>query len=160
LLISPRIQKKRKERSKKTKTTPKIPSIVEEQQTDAVDDVQVEDAPTPKQSSFLQGSLPDLLPEDFLDDSAAAGPLIRFPPDDDLPRMKAKKTKFEPIVEKAPKDLRIGKTIYRVTKPLSTNLAPKSAHNARSTKESWLQGRVGNSIGTNRKPMNQGFFRK
>jgi U3 small nucleolar RNA-associated protein 16 len=160
LLISPRIQKNRKELSKKTKTTPKISSTVEEQQKDAVDDTPVEDVPTSKQLSFLQGPLPDLLPEDFLDDSAEAGQLIRFSPDDDLPRMKAKKTKFEPIVEKAPKDLRIGNTTYRVIKPSSANLAPKSAHNARSTKESWLHGRVGKTIATNRKPINQGFFRK
>lgn len=100
-------------------------------------------------------SLPDMLPAEYLEDTEPHD-LILF---DELPRKKAKKTKFHQSTEKEPKDRRIGNTTYRVTKASSTNLAPKSSSQARNTKESWLQGRSGKSISTNRTPFTKGFFK-
>jgi hypothetical protein len=101
-------------------------------------------------------SLPDILPAEYLDDTEPYN-LTLF---DELPRKKAKKTKFHQSREKEPKDRRIGNATYRVTKASSTNLAPKSSSQARNTKESWLQGRSGKSISANRTPFTKGFFKK
>jgi hypothetical protein len=101
-------------------------------------------------------SLPDMLPAEYLEDTEAQEVTLL----DELPRKTAKKTKFRQTAEKNPKDRRIGNTIYRVTKTTSTNLAPKSSSQARNTKESWLQGRSGKSVGTNRKSFTKGFYKK
>lgn len=77
--------------------------------------------------------------------------------DDELRVKKGKKTKFADLVEKKPKDRRKGSTTYRVSEALSTKLAPKAAFNARLTKESWLQGRPGKLLATNRRPFSNSF---
>jgi U3 small nucleolar RNA-associated protein 16 len=107
--------------------------------------------------SFTRGPLPDLLPAEFLeddDDESLAHP------DPEFPVKKAKKMKFTDLVERKPKDIRRGSTIYRVSEIRSTKLAPKASVQARSLKESWLQGRPGKLIGTNRMPWASGFFKK
>lgn len=100
-------------------------------------------------------SLPDMLPAEYLEDTEPQDIMAL----DDLPRKKAKKTKFQHPVEKGPKDRRVGSTTYRVTKPTSSNLAPKSSKNARNVKESWLQGRSGKTGGINRQSFTKGFFK-
>ncbi len=100
-------------------------------------------------------SLPGMLPAEYLEDTEPQEVILL----DELPRKKAKKTKFGPA-EKDPKDRRIGGTTYRVTKSSSTNLAPKSSSQARNTKESWLQGRPGKGVGINRRSFTKGFFKK
>jgi U3 small nucleolar RNA-associated protein 16 len=97
-------------------------------------------------------ALPEFLPEEYLEENGS---------EDDTaletvnPSKRAKKTKFMELVEKRPKDIRKGSTTYRVTEVRSTKLAPKSSFNARTVKESWLQGRTGAS----RKPFSGGFFK-
>lgn len=105
-----------------------------------------------------RGDLPDLLPAEYLEDTIPQELIVH--PAATSRETKAKKTKFQGTREKLPKDKRIGSTIYRVSKTQSTNLAPKSSFHARSTKEAWLQGRVGQSGNSCRQPMSKGFFRK
>lgn len=100
----------------------------------------------------LGSSLPEFLPEEYLEDDES---------DDEMaldlvkPTKRAKKTKFAELIEKKPKDVRKGSTTYRVAEARSTKLAPKSSFNARAVKESWLQGRAGSS----RKSVSSGFFK-
>jgi U3 small nucleolar RNA-associated protein 16 len=102
-------------------------------------------------------ALPDLLPAEYLqDEESENGALI----DSEPAEKKPKKMKFTDLVEKKPKDRRKGSTIYRVSEVRSTKLAPKASPTARSLKESWLQGRPGKVLGTNRKPFSGGFFKK
>ena len=103
-----------------------------------------------------KGALPDLLPAEYLED-AEPQDLLPF---DQFPIKKAKKTKFHLAAEKEPKDRRVGSTTYRVTKASSANLPPKSSLQARNMKDSWLQGRSGKTIGTNRTSFTKGFFKK
>jgi U3 small nucleolar RNA-associated protein 16 len=107
-------------------------------------------------SLLSKHSLPDLLPAEYLEDTEPQNLMLS----EEIPRKKAKKTKFQQTEEKEPKDRRIGTTTYRVTKASSANLAPKSSSQARNTKESWLQGRSGKSVSTNRKSFTKGFFKK
>jgi U3 small nucleolar RNA-associated protein 16 len=96
--------------------------------------------------------LPEFLPEEYLEDNESDEDMSLKP----VQRVKrAKKTKFTELVEKKPKDIRKGSTTYRVAEARSTKLAPKSSSNARSVKESWLQGRTGSS----RKSFSGGFFK-
>ncbi|KAF8857334.1 hypothetical protein BDZ45DRAFT_691053 [Acephala macrosclerotiorum] len=102
-------------------------------------------------------SLPDLLPLEYLEDGDPEELLAI----EDAPTKAPKnKKKSRDLSEKPPKDRRIGGTTYRVAKAQNTNLAPKAAFNARSVKESWLQGRSGKKVDPNRKPMSKGFFKK
>jgi U3 small nucleolar RNA-associated protein 16 len=101
-------------------------------------------------------ALPAMLPAEYLEDEEPRDQL----PFEQFPIKKAKKTKFNLIAEKEPKDRRVGSTTYRVTKANSTNLAPKSSSNARNTKEQWLQGRSGKNGATKRTPFSKGFFKK
>jgi U3 small nucleolar RNA-associated protein 16 len=96
-------------------------------------------------------TLPEFLPEEYLqdgesDDSLTLDPIQRS--------MEVQKTKFTGRVKKTPKNYRKGSTTYRVAEVRSTKMAPKSSFNARSVKESWLQGRSGSS----RKSFSSGFF--
>jgi U3 small nucleolar RNA-associated protein 16 len=112
---------------------------------------------TPKTLSLSsKRALPNVLPAEYLEETEPQDLL----PFDQFPIKKAKKTKFHLSAEKEPRDRRIGSTTYRVTKMSSTNLAPKSSSHARNTKESWLQGRSGKNLGTNRTPFAKGFFKK
>lgn len=97
-------------------------------------------------------SLPEFLPEEYLEDSESEDDMSLEPVN---PAKRAKKTKFVELVEKRPKDIRLGSTTYRVAEVRSTKLAPKSSFNARAVKESWLQGR-GNA---SRKTFSNGFFK-
>ncbi|KAE9367907.1 hypothetical protein N431DRAFT_486905 [Stipitochalara longipes BDJ] len=101
-------------------------------------------------------ALPDILPAEYLVDAKPEDIL----PFDQFPIKKAKRTKFHFSTEKEPKDRRVGSTTYRVTKASSTNLAPKSSSQARNMKDSWLQGRSGKKIGTDRISFAKGFFKK
>jgi U3 small nucleolar RNA-associated protein 16 len=96
------------------------------------------------------------LPAEYLEDTEPQG-IARV---DEQPTKKSKKTKFQDPTAKEPRDRQIGATTYRVTKPQSTNLAPKASFQARSTKEKWLQGRVGKNEQSNRKPFSKGFLKK
>jgi len=108
--------------------------------------------------SRQRGFLPDLLPTEYLEDVDPRGLVVHVAPIST--KTKAKKTKFVELVEKQPKDRRIGGTTYRVIKAQSTSLAPKSSFHARHTKEAWLQGRVGKAGGSSRQPVSMGFFKK
>jgi len=103
-----------------------------------------------------RNTLPELLPAEYLEDTEPRE-IARM--DEQLTK-KSKKTKFHDPTAKEPKDRRIGATTYRVTKPQSTNLAPKASFQARSTKEKWLQGRLGKNEQSNRKPFSKGFLKK
>jgi U3 small nucleolar RNA-associated protein 16 len=100
--------------------------------------------------------LPDFLPEEYLQDEES---------DDDMaieitqPMKRAKKTKFTDLVEKKPKDRRVGSTTYRVAEACNTKLAPKASFQARSVKELWMQGRSASGAAPNRKPFSSGFFK-
>jgi hypothetical protein len=166
LLILPRqesaIRQKRKDRDAALKQQAQVANrkrkrktIEEEAQTPALVQPLPDSTNVPK---FAAGSaLPDLLPEEYLqDDDLETGSLSG----NEIPVKKAKKMKFADLVEKKPKDRRKGSTTYRVSEVISTKLAPKASFNARSTKESWLQGRPGKALVTNRKSFSTGFFKK
>lgn len=108
-----------------------------------------------KKKLSSKGSLPDLLPAEYLEDFGTQG-LVSL---DDLP-IKPRKTKFQQVAEREPKDKRVGTNTYRVTKASSKNLAPKASNSARSTKEAWLQGRSGKTVSSKRTPFTKGFFKK
>lgn len=97
-------------------------------------------------------ALPEFLPEEYLEDNESEGDMAV---ETVKPAKRAKKIKFSDLVEKRPKDIRKGSTTYRVAEVRSTKLAPKSSFNARTVKESWLQGR-GNA---NRKSYSSGFLK-
>jgi U3 small nucleolar RNA-associated protein 16 len=103
-------------------------------------------------------SLPEILPEEYLEDSDSMALVLQ----ESLPNNKVmpKKTKFRDLLEKQQKDKRIGSTTYRITKVRNNHLPPKSASQARSIKESWLQGRSGKAINPDRKLISKGFFTK
>lgn len=103
-----------------------------------------------------RNTLPELLPAEYLEDTEPRE-IARV---DDPPIKKSKRTNIQDSTTKEPKDRRIGATTYRVTKPQSTNLAPKASFQARSTKEKWLQGRVGKNEQSSRKPFSKGFVKK
>jgi U3 small nucleolar RNA-associated protein 16 len=115
------------------------------------------DEPTLPPKFPIGTPLPDLLPAEYLQDEEPESAALT---DSEPTEKKAKKIKFTDLVEKKPKDRRKGSTIYRVSEVRSTKLAPKASPAARSLKESWLQGRSGRVLGTNRKPFSSGFFKK
>lgn len=104
-----------------------------------------------------RSDLPDLLPDEYLQDESESEDVID--PQTDV-RKKPKKMKFADLVEKKPKDRRKGLTTYRVSEVCDKNLAPKSSFHARSTKEAWLKGRAGSSGGGGRKVVSGRFFKK
>ncbi|KAF7863060.1 hypothetical protein EAF04_007143 [Stromatinia cepivora] len=106
------------------------------------------------------GHLPllDLLPAEYLeddnDDTPEAGHLHSS-----LPTRFTKTNKLRHLLEKRSKDRRVGSTTFRVAESRNSQLPPKASNQARSLKESWLQGRAGTKIKPNRKPFNQGFIK-
>jgi len=73
---------------------------------------------------------------------------------------KSKKYKRTNLVDKKPKDRRKGSTIYRVAETsASSHMAPKASAQARATKEAWLKGRSGKSVGPIRKSLSNGFLK-
>ena len=128
------------------------------QDSDGHDSAQLKDTIQLARASTKLTKLPALLPAEYLedDDMHAPTPLLI-----EVPRQKTKKTKFHDVVVKKPKDRKKGTTIYRVGESQNTRLAPRFSVQAKSTKESWLQGRSGKRLGSgsNRKPLNAGFFK-
>jgi hypothetical protein len=112
------------------------------------------DEPLSRQKGFL----PNLLPAEYLEDTDPRGLVVHIAPTSK--KTKSKKTNFSELVEKQPKDRRIGGTTYRVTKAQCTSLAPKSSFHARHTKEAWLQGRAGKVGGSSWQPVSKGFSKK
>ena len=93
----------------------------------------------PTKPRFDRSNLPDLLPEDFLEDSTAedAGPPLKEEP------QRPKKLKFEYAEEKKPKDKRLGSTTYRVAQVEKDGFAPKASRNSVSAKAALQGGRKG-----------------
>lgn len=102
--------------------------------------------------------LPDLLPAEFLedDDEDTSEPGHSH---SSLPRKVVKANKLRHLLEKRPKDKRVGSTTFRVAESKNSHLPPKASSQARQLKESWLQGRAGAKTKPNRKPFNQGFIK-
>ncbi|TGO23932.1 hypothetical protein BPAE_0117g00280 [Botrytis paeoniae] len=102
--------------------------------------------------------LPDLLPAEFLEDDDVDSPEPgRL--HSSLPTRSVKPDKLRHLLEKKPKDKRVGSTTFRVAENRNPLLPPKASNQARSLKESWLQGRAGTKIKPNRKPFSQGFIK-
>jgi hypothetical protein len=108
--------------------------------------------------SISRSNLPDLLPEEYLEDDDDPEPLPTQ--EMEVARIKPKKIKFADLVEKKPKDRRKGSTTYRVSEVRSKHLAPKSSVHAKAMKESWMKGRISNGFGGGRKVASGGFFKK
>ncbi|KAH8803167.1 hypothetical protein F5884DRAFT_711706 [Xylogone sp. PMI_703] len=109
-------------------------------------------------TSRKRKDLPFYLPEELLEDDEEEEEATM---ELDVVRevKKPKKIKFTELVEKKPKDKRVGSTIYRVSGGVTNaGLAPKATQQARSTKEQWLKGRSGKAVGAQRKPFKSGFF--
>ncbi|KAF7942918.1 uncharacterized protein EAE97_006372 [Botrytis byssoidea] len=105
-----------------------------------------------------QVPLPDLLPAEFLEDDDVDSPEPgRL--HSSLPTRSVKPDKLRRLLEKKPKDKRVGSTTFRVAESRNPLLPPKASNQARSLKESWLQGRAGTKIKPNRKPFSQGFIK-
>ncbi|KAM0147385.1 hypothetical protein ACHAQE_009305 [Botrytis cinerea] len=105
-----------------------------------------------------QAPLPDLLPAEFLEDDDVDSPEPgRL--HSSLPTRSVKPDKLRRLLEKKPKDKRVGSTTFRVAEDRNSRLPPKASNQARSLKESWLQGRAGSKIKPNRKPFSQGFIK-
>ncbi|KAH8671774.1 hypothetical protein BGZ60DRAFT_21043 [Tricladium varicosporioides] len=104
-------------------------------------------------SLLIGNSLPDLLPMELFDDDDTLSAT-----EPQQVQVKPKKLKFTDFVEPPPRDRRFGSTTFHVSKKQNSKLAPKATHQARSMKEAWLRGRVGKSVGNNRKPFTKGFF--
>ncbi|KFY62787.1 hypothetical protein V496_04376 [Pseudogymnoascus sp. VKM F-4515 (FW-2607)] len=96
---------------------------------------------------FDRSTLPDLLPEDFLEDASS---------EDEAPvqeeKRVSKKIKFA-YEEKKPKDKKLGSTTYRVAQVEKEGFAPKVSRNTLSAKASLQGGRKGQV----RKPVSSGF---
>lgn len=102
--------------------------------------------------------LPDLLPAEYLEEDDEAPEANHM--HSNLPSRPARADKLRHLLEKRPKDKRVGSTTYRVAESRNTHLPPKASKLARALKESWLQGRAGSKIKPNRKPFNPGFIKK
>jgi hypothetical protein len=102
--------------------------------------------------------LPELLPDEYLQDDNDRKSLEGQ--EVEITRTKSKKTKFLDLLDKKPKDRRIGTTTYRVSEVSNKKLAPKSSFHARNTKESWLKGRGPMSGGGVRKVASTSFVKK
>ena len=90
-----------------------------------------------KKIKFDRNNLPDLLPEEFLNDED------RMDVDEDeRPVKKAKKITFA-REEKKVKDVTLGHTTFRVQKKTKMGLAPKANKRAKMLKEALLGGRKG-----------------
>lgn len=107
-------------------------------------------ARTTTKTKFNRSNLPDLLPEEFLNDDVEEAGLES---EEEAPR-KPKKIKFLYPEEKKPKDKKLGSTIYRVAQTNKEGLAPKASKNALSMKATLLGGRKGQV----RKAVSSSFF--
>ncbi|KFX90627.1 hypothetical protein O988_08110 [Pseudogymnoascus sp. VKM F-3808] len=98
---------------------------------------------------FDRSTLPDLLPEDFLEDeeSEDEAPVVEE-------KRQPKKIKFA-YEEKKPKDKRLGSTTFRVAQVAKEGFAPKVSRTTASAKAS-LQG---SRKGQVRKPVSSGMLR-
>ena len=103
-------------------------------------------------------SLPDLLPEEYLQDDEETEPHTEL--EMEVRRTTPRKKRFSGLVEKRPKGRKIGSTTYIISESHSKLLAPKSAFQAKNTKESWLKGRGPITAGGVRKVPSSGFFTK
>ncbi|KAI9649493.1 hypothetical protein NHQ30_002070 [Ciborinia camelliae] len=101
--------------------------------------------------------LPDLLPAEYLEDDDDTPKSTHL--HSSLPTRLPKANKLRNLLEKRPKDKRVGSTTFRVAESRNTHLPPKASNQARALKESWLQGRAGTKTKPNRKPFNQGFIK-
>ncbi|KFY10156.1 hypothetical protein V492_05149 [Pseudogymnoascus sp. VKM F-4246] len=97
---------------------------------------------------FDRSTLPDLLPEEFLEDVSSED---EAPVQEEKARV-PKKIKFA-YDEKKPKDKKLGSTTYRVAQVNKEGFAPKVSRNTVSAKAS-LQGRRKGQV---RKPVSSGF---
>jgi hypothetical protein len=97
---------------------------------------------------FDRSTLPDLLPEDFLEDEESEDEVLV---EEERPRQ-PKKIKFA-YEEKKPKDKRLGSTTFRVAQVAKEGFAPKVSRTTASAKAS-LQG---SRKGQVRKPVSSGF---
>ena len=115
--------------------------------------------PTDQPPKLSLTNLPALLPEEYLVDDAEQETATT---ETDLTpaAQRSKKFRYPDLADKPPKDRRKGSTIYRVSQTQSVRLPPKASFQARSVKETWLQGRAGKSLGNKRKPFSTGFFKK
>ncbi|ESZ89509.1 hypothetical protein SBOR_10107 [Sclerotinia borealis F-4128] len=102
--------------------------------------------------------LPDLLPAEYLEDDDDS---IPEPGNlhSSLPTRFVNSNKLRHLLEKRPKDKQVGSTTFRVAEGRNSHLPPKASNQARTLKESWLQGRAGTKIKPNRKPFNQAFIK-
>lgn len=147
------LQKKRKERSSNLESQSKKArkEVGKEDSTEESADLAAHahgdshDDTLPQLEEALNG-------EDDLDSDVEDTSILTSPP-------KPRKTKFE-IVNKTPKDRRVGSTTFRVAKSHNSNLAPRVNLDAKLTKESWLEGRSSKGVLANRRPMKQSFFKK
>lgn len=87
---------------------------------------------------------PSTLPEEFLTDSASEDELL--PEDEDRVVKRRKVAGVEKKLsksDKAPRDVTVGSTVYRVAKKVDERLAPKAMKHASGGKEALLRrGRV------------------
>lgn len=107
-------------------------------------------ARTTTKPKFNRSNLPDLLPEEFLNDDVEEAELES---EEEAPR-KSKKIKFLYPEEKKPKDKKLGSTTYRVAQTNKESLAPKASKSALAMKAALLGGRKGQI----RKAVSSGFF--
>lgn len=152
---------KKRERAEKAekKTTKEAKQDREaDEQMDLNIQVAEDTAPVEKRTIINTSNLPDLLPDEYLQDDEDSESLADL--DLEVTRTKPKRMKFSDLVEKKPKDRRKGSTTYRVLEIRSKNLAPKSSFHAKNTKESWLKGRGPMGAGGVRKVASGGFFKK
>ena len=91
-----------------------------------------------KKIKFDRNNLPDLLPEEFLNDEDR----MDVDEDEERPVKKAKKITFA-REEKKVKDVTLGHTTFRVQKKTKMGLAPKANKRAKMLKEALLGGRKG-----------------
>lgn len=91
-----------------------------------------------KKIKFDRNNLPDLLPEEFLDDEDA----MDVDEEEQKTVKKAKKISFA-REEKKVKDVTLGHTTFRVQKKSKAGLAPKANKRAKMLKEALLGGRKG-----------------
>lgn len=91
-----------------------------------------------KKIKFDRNNLPDLLPEEFLDDEDK----MDVDEDEERPVKKARKITFA-REEKKVKDVTLGHTTFRVQKKTKTGLVPKANRRAKMLKEALLGGRKG-----------------
>ncbi|RDL37454.1 uncharacterized protein BP5553_04887 [Venustampulla echinocandica] len=107
----------------------------------------------PPLKSRQPDDLAGLLPLELLEDDD-----ISTAPRSQEVQPQAKRIKFTDLVEKMPKDRRIGSTMYRITKARNVQLAPRASSQSRNIKDAWMRGQTGKNRRKNRKPFSKGFL--